>query len=462
MKDDTRSMDEYLVQKYGHRADMYIEYPHKRNWSREFGEIGLKDGLSSLFSVPETPALLYVHMPYCQKQCWFCTCHVEISNDYEDVKKYLQYLYKEIDLYRKFFGSRGVTPNFKEIHLGGGSPTFMKEPEFEEMVARLGTIADIQYLDEFAIEIDPRRVKQPMLEYYHHKGINRISIGVQDFDLQVQKAVNRVQPAVLTERLLTPETRALFPNGINFDIICGLPYQTPDSMRKTMETVVRLSPDRVCLNYLDYSEGSIRYYPHQLLMPQEAIPGGYSRKLLFLEALKVLEEGGYIRTGYDHFAKPTDGVACAMREGKMIWNSLGVTPGRCVDIVGIGVHSYSRLGEHYYAQSVYELPEYFTALEAGKFPVFRGYVLSEDDRIRRSVIHALRSYFFVRFSDIEGRYGINFGKYFARELESLAEFIQNGVVKRNEQKVVITELGHQFANLVCKKFDQYQLPVSGK
>jgi len=447
--------EERLVEKYGQHVDMYVEYPHKRNWSHEFTTEDFEEGLLNLFSTGDVPVLLYVHMPYCQTQCWFCTCHVEITKKYDDVKEYMRHLYREIDLYRHFFDRHHIVPNFKEIHLGGGSPTFIREPEFDEMVEKLGAIADIKNLDEFAIEIDPRRVRNERLVYYARKGINRISFGVQDFDLAVQKAVNRVQPALLTERLLTPEVRALFPNGVNFDIICGLPHQTVESMQRTMETVVELSPDRVCLNYLDYSPDSSRYHPHQSLMPAHAIPGESLRKLLFVKALDVLEAGGYVRTGYDHFAKPSDDVVRAMYEGKMIWNSLGVTPGRCEDIIGMGVHSYSRLGPRHYAQSMYELSAYVEAVTAGRFPVFRGCKLSQDDIIRRDVIQTLRSYFFIDFHEVEERYGINFKDYFERELASLEEFQQDGIVSRSDSSLTIPQLGHQFANLVCKKFDVY-------
>jgi len=310
----SREMDEKLVRKYNYKAFMYTEYPHKKYWSQNFNGENFKAVLKSFFSSgQDVPVLLYVHMPYCHKQCYFCTCRVEISLDYEDVKNYLKVLCREIELFSEFFDKNAITPNFKEIHLGGGSPTYIYPKEFEELLGKLRSIADLKNLDEFSIEIDPRRVKKDRLEYYYEKGINRISFGVQDFDLEVQKAVNRVQPAKLTESLLTPEIRALFKNGINFDIICGLPRQTRESMRKTMQKVVELSPDRICINYLDFAP---QFNQHQLLMPLSEIPDGYERKLLFLEALEVLSSSGYIRTGYDHFAKPTDDVAKAMEKKK--------------------------------------------------------------------------------------------------------------------------------------------------
>lgn len=453
--DLAREISQEVAKRYDIPAFMYVEYPHKSFWSREFSEYDLKAGLWDLFVNRRDPVLLYVHMPYCQKQCLFCTCHVLITSEYERVRAYMDVLYQEIELYRRQFEVWGVRPNFREIHLGGGSPTFINEEDFQEMVRRLGTIADISNLDEFSIEIDPRRVKKDRMRFYHRMGINRISFGIQDFDSKVQKAVDRLQPAFLTERLLTPDIRALFPNGVNFDIICGLPHQTVESIRATMETVAALNPDRVCLNYLDYSPQSVRFAPHQLQMPDEAIPQGYARKQLFLAAREVLERSGYLRTGYDHFAKPADDVGRAMKEKKMIWNSLGVTPGRCVDILGIGVHSYSRLGPRFYAQSAYDLNEYERMVLGGHFPIFRGHQLSDDDVLRREVIHTLRIYFFVAYQEIEQKFGMVFAEYFRDEIASLSGFVQDGLVEVSPESIKITELGQQFANLVCKAFDHY-------
>lgn len=446
---------EAILKKYTKYAFMYVEYPHKSFWSKEFGNANMKDGLIDLFAKPEAPVLLYVHMPYCQKMCWYCTCHVFITQDYKDVTRYLELLYQEIELYRAFFESIGVKPNFREVHLGGGSPTYIREPEFREMMERLGTIADFSKLDEFAIEIDPRRVKEDRMGFYHQMGINRISFGVQDFDLKVQRAVNRVQPTMLTERLLTPEIRSLFQNGVNFDIICGLPHQTEESMAQTMETVVRLSPDRVCLNYLDYSPRTIQFFPHQQNMPENEIPRGVLRKKLFTTALKILERGGYERMGYDHFAKSTDSVAKAGKDGNMVWNPLGVTPGRYEDIIGIGVSGSSRLGPGYYAQNEYDIDRYKEKLRRNEFPVFRGCKLSKDDIIRREVIHRLRNYFFVEFPGIEEDFQINFREYFQHELVELADFMNDGVVSLDQNSIKISEFGHQFTNVVCEIFDAH-------
>lgn len=447
-----------LEKKYSITGFMYTDYPHKSFWSLEFGSEGFKTALERLLSKDkETPLMLYVHIPFCEQLCWFCTCHMLITREYEKVKNYLKWLYREIDLLRQFFDEHAFRPNFREIHLGGGSPTFVYEKDFDELVEKLQSIADLKNLDEFSIEIDPRKVDINRMRYYHSKGINRISFGIQDFDLGVQEAINRVQPAESIENLITPEIRGLFTNGVNFDLICGLPQQTPETIQTTCERIAQMSPDRVCLNYLHYSP---QFAPHQKIMfdgrngrPSQ-LPGFHERKMIFLSALNTLTKKGYVRTGYDHFAKSTDAVARAMQEKKMRWNSLGVTAGRYADVIGIGVNSLSTLGESY-AQNFYELSDYKSALAKGEFPIYRGYHLNQDDVIRRTVIHTLRNFFFLDFSEIEKKYGIQFREYFKEELITLEEFVRDGIVEISDTSLTLTEMGHQFTNLVCRDFDKF-------
>jgi oxygen-independent coproporphyrinogen-3 oxidase len=366
------------------------------------------------------------------------------------------HLRREIELFSEFFNKIGIAPRVKEIHLGGGSPTYLQKREFNELMASVRTIVDPKSVSEFAVEVDPRHVEEDKLGFYAEQGITRLSIGVQDFNPEVLKAVNRPQPLFLIEQSMLPEIRRLFPNGVNFDFICGLPKQTPESMRDTMRQAVELLPDRICLNYYHYIP---EHVSHQRLMPKSEIPGGYMRKMIFLAALEVLEDMGYVRTGYDHFARAADRVSQAMDEGKMIWNSLGVTPGRCEDMWGVGVHSYSRLGPAHYGQNVKKKykgdREYESLLEAGRFPVWRGHFLSKEDRVRPSVLPALRSYFSLSYPKIEEEYGLVFRDYFLRELKGLEEFERDGIVTSSEDGLRITERGEQFVNLVCREFDAY-------
>lgn len=439
---------------------MYAEYPHKSFWSPHIGDKDCRAALLELLAQkPGTPLLLYTHILYCTKLCWFCTCHVgEITKSQAKRKAYLELLYSEIQLLRRFLEEHSLASNFIELHLGGGSPTDLTLPDLDRLVENLGTIANIKGLSEFSIEIDPRHTTREMLRHYHEKGINRISIGIQDFDPKVQKALNRIQPIGLVEDLLGPETNSLFPNGINFDIICGLPCQTPETIRRTADECIRLSPDRICLNYLHLAPAFSR---HQGLMfdgkcgRPDRLPDYYERKELFLAALETLAGAGYIRIGYDHFAKPSDPVAKALVEGKMHWNALGVTAGRYADVIGIGVSSYSTIGSHYF-QNSYDLKKYQEYLSQGLFPIFRGHRRTQDDLIRLDVIQTLRSFFSLDLRSIDDKYGIIFEEYFGAELEALDNYIKDELVEIGDRAIIITPKGHQFANTVCYVFDKYK------
>lgn len=447
-----------LTQKYNTTAFMYTEYPHKRIWSDTYKDKDYRDALlSQSEELMNSPVLLYVHMPYCEQLCWFCTCHMSITKDYTKVKSYLDLLYKEIDILEHFLHENSIPVMIGEIHLGGGSPTFIGMDDFDVLCEKLDRLTNLHELDEFAIEIDPRRVDLDRVRYYRGKGINRISFGVQDFDIDVQKAVNRIQPAQLIEDLLTPEIRGSFSNGVNFDIICGLPNQTPETIRKTAEECVRLSPDRICLNYLHFSP---EFAPHQQIMADgrsgrpKSLPDFNERKILFNEALKVLLGGGYIRTGYDHFAKPCDEVALAMKEKKMHWNALGVTPGKCINVIGLGVHSHSTIG-NYYFQNYYETADYEASLLKREFPIYRGHKLSQDDIIRRGIIQRLRSYFELDMREVNAQYGIDFRQYFSKEIADLRVLENDEILVLEGDMIRISEFGYQFANIVCRVFDSY-------
>lgn len=453
-----QAIDIKLVRKYNFRAFMYVEYPHRSFWSKEFNHQNYRSALTTLFmNKKDVPLMLYVHIPFCRTRCFYCLCHTFITCDYTKIKDYLTGLFAEISLLRDFLASNSVEYNFQEVHLGGGSPTLLQEKEFIRLKEELQRLVDFKKLREFAIEVDPRMVDKERMKFYHRMGINRISLGVQDLDPKVQKAINRLQPPDIIENLLTPEIRAYFDNGINFDIIYGLPWQTAKSIRRTFERLVKISPDRICLSYLHYSP---KFARHQRVMIDGRqgrpgrLPDQYERKMLFLEAMKVLMDNGYVRTGYDHFAKSTDAVVKAMQRQEMGWNALGVTAGRYSDVIGIGPSSVSTIGSYYF-QNVFDLPDYKTAVTRGKFPVYRGYRLSEDDLIRRSIIQTLRNFFVLDFNEIEKKYSLNFKEYFKDELAALAGLIKDEIVEVADSTMRITGLGRQFADIVCAVFDRY-------
>ena len=442
-----------LLEKYSSDMySMYVEYPHKSFWRQTGDDNAYRSALRSLLADgQQAPLLLYVHIPFCPKLCYFCSCHTRVANRYEHISVYLELLFKEIELLAGFMKENSLTPNFRELHLGGGSPTMLTQEDFALLCGRISLLTDISSLDEFALEIDPRNISINQLAFYHDQGVSRISFGVQDFDPKVQKAIGRIQPPELLERLLTPEVRSWF-TGINFDIMWGLPCQTRESFARTIEMAIGFSPDRISLLLLHYAP---EVKKNQLLMKTMDFPNHYERTIQFLDAVQMLTEAGYVRIGFDHFAKPLDAVAIALKEGKSCWNPLGYTAGRYQDVIGIGTGSSSRITEGYYAQNVYNQQEYGELLATGIFPIFREYELIQDDILRRDLLHRLRGYGRINCHEFEARHGITFGTYFADELSHLTSFIDDQLVCFDGDQLVVTETGRLFNTLICRVFDRY-------
>ncbi len=441
-----------LIAKYGDIYVMYGEYPHKNHWLTNFTAANYASALKDMFSQDKkTPLLLYVHIPFCMKQCYYCTCRTFITKDYERIKIYLENLYREIKIYKNFFDENNIKPNFKEIHLGGGTPTYLKKEDFNRLVENLNTIVDFREISEFSIEIDPRNTNAEKMKYFHSKGINRISVGVQDFSVDVQQAINRIQPSVLTANLLAPGIRELFSNGFNFDIICGLPKQTRESFRKTIEKTIEMSPDRICLLYLIVSPS---FSIHQRMMKQSDLPDTYQKTVFFNDALRELLKNGYVRIGLDHFAKPNDDIVKALRAKTVFWSGLGYTAGRYHNIIGVGTSSACKVGECY-SHNVYPLDDYAAAVGNGRFPVCRGYKLSDDDIMRREIIHTFRTYFTLNLGAVEKKYAVDFHKYFKAEILLLEKFRADGILEFDGDNINITDNGKYFTGLVCRVFDRY-------
>lgn len=450
--------DRALINKYTN-GFMYTDYPHKSVWSEDFGDEDYRVALRSLFlDKTNPPVLLYVHIPFCPKLCYFCLCNKIVTRDYNKVTHYLNFLYREIDLLHDFFQKNSIKPNFREIHIGGGCPTVLKKREFDQLMEKIQSIVDINKLSEFAIEIDPRTVagKKETMKYYHSKGIDRISIGVQDFDPDVQKKINRIQPRELIEDILSPDIRKDF-KSVNFDILIGLPGQTMETFRKTIDTIIELSPDRIDFAFFNYAQ---RNHPHMKLLKTDGCLNNTERHMLFVYGCKTFVRNGYGRIGFDHFAKPTDNLAKAMKNKALSWNSLGYRPGKCQDMIGVGVHSGSRITANYYFQNVYSHADYEAAITKGKFPIYRGFKLNKDDLIRRDIINEIRSYLVLEPRSIEAKYNIDFKKYFSAEKAVLDEFAKDGVVELNDSNIAVTELGKPFCNLVCRIFDNYNRNIN--
>lgn len=445
--------DADLIKKYGHNAFMYGEYPHKSFWANEADDGNYRAALKDLaLRKKNAPALLYVHVPFCPKQCYFCTCRTKMAQNYGIVTDYLGLLHREIDLLKNFLEKDAAPINFQEIHIGGGSPSWLRKKDFDALVDKLGTIADIKKLYNFTLEVDPRQVNEEKMLYYCSKGIDRVSFGIQDFDPDVQKAINRVQPVKLIESLLTAGVRER-AGSVNFDIICGLPRQTRESFRRTIDSAVKLSPERISLLFLIYAP---EFSKHQKLLKRSEFPAIHEQILMFEESMRTLLSSGYVRIGVEHFAKPTDSLAKALKNKTLFWGGGGYATGKYHDIIGIGTSSAARVTDRWYFQNTYDLPDYEAGLKNDKFPVYRSCRLSDDDLIRRDIIHDLRCYFSIDPRAVEAKYKIAFKSYFKKELAVLEEFSRDGVLDISPDRAVrITERGKLFTNYICSVFDSF-------
>ena len=432
----------------------YTEYPTKGHWKESFGSQSYKEALCEWY--PENknkPVLFYVHTPFCEQLCNFCLCSKEITKDYSKVKNYLyDYLAKEIDMLEDHMSKNNINFNFKEIYLGGGSPTYYKKEEFRYLIKRLRNLIDFNNLGDFTIEVDPRRVTEETLLFYHEMGVNRLSFGIQDFDLNVQEEINRIQPPELVEKLLTKKVRELFP-VINFDLLIGLPKQTEKSMEQTIKDTIKLAPTQLQTMYVHYKP-NVRKYMIKMVR-NEPMLDFFDRKAVFQKASKQLMDSGYTRAGFESYALPGDPLAKSITDKKAVYNSLGTQKGEATNFIAVGSSAHGVLNDLFYWQNFYEPNLYREAIDNGQFPIYRGIKMSKEDSIRREVIRHIRTFFHVEFDFFEKKHNLNFKNYFEKELKNIKSFVNDGLVEVHEKNFVLTSLGEHFSPQVANIFDTY-------
>jgi len=441
-----------LLKKYDQHAFDYIEYPHKSFWNNNISQSDIIKNFEKS-CIEETPIMLYVHIPFCEQLCTFCICNRQITSNYKIAEDYLNNsLFSEIDLMTKITEKFKKNFNIKEVYFGGGSPTFLKENEFKSLKNKLKQLLDFNKISQFTVEIDPRRVDENKLLFYASEGVNKISFGIQDFDINVQNKINRVQPSSLIDNLLTENVRKRF-KSVNFDLLIGLPAQTTDSIRSTIKEVIRLRPDRIALAYLAYNP---EHHSHQRhMMIGSLLPDFYGRKEIFVEALDSLAQSSYVRTGFEHFAVPEDDVTKSLQNKRAYYNSFGTTTGECTSILALGRSSYSTIGDDVYYQNFYEQNNYQKSLNEGKIPIHRGWILNKDDKLRRKIIKELRTYFVLNIKNLNNEYQIEFDEYFKKEIKILKEFAGDYLLKIDSDNIVLSENGKHFSNLIGSVFDVY-------
>ncbi|WP_342617297.1 oxygen-independent coproporphyrinogen III oxidase [Rhodoferax sp. GW822-FHT02A01] len=441
---------EDLLRQYDVSGPRYTSYPTADRFVEAFNAEDYSQALTQRRSGPAALALplsLYIHIPFCESLCYYCACNKIITKHHEKAAEYLTYLEKEVALHTQLIGT---AQSVSQLHLGGGSPTFLSDDELRAVMAMLKRNFTFVPGGEYSIEIDPRTIDAERLDTLAELGFNRLSFGVQDFDPAVQKAVHRVQPAEQVFSLVA-DARSRGFESINVDLIYGLPKQSPESIERTIAQIIELRPDRIAL--YAYAHLPERFKPQRRINIAE-IPSGGSKISMLSRSMAALMEAGYVYVGMDHFALPDDALAVAKRQGRLHRNFQGYSTQPDCDLIALGVSSIGRIGATY-SQNAKTLEEYYDALDQGRFPIVRGLALTRDDLVRRAVIMALMCQGQVQYESIELAYLIEFNSYFAKELEVLRTLVDQGLVVLEESAIQVTAKGWFFVRAVAMVFDRY-------
>ena len=452
------SLNANLIKKY--HQDLvfnYSEYPTKDHWKFEFKNDEYKNAIIDWFPKNKDKKIFfYVHIPFCEQLCWFCTCSKFITKDYEKVKDYLDYLYREIDLLFEHLNKNNIKLNVGTVFFGGGSPTILNREDLKNLVEKLKGLFDWANVDFFTVESDPRRVDEDRLIYNHEIcGANRISFGMQDLDPEVQRRVNRIQPAKLFEEILTPKVRSMYKE-IAFDLLIGQPGQTIESMSKTCEEIIKLKPTLVQLSLMAYKPWVAKYQVQMLA--EGPLPDFLGRKELLEVIHAKLAKGGYIRTGFECYSLPDSPMTKAFKAGEAHYGASGHQPGGRVNFIAVGSSAMSNLGNDYYVQNFYDIPSYKKALDQNKLPSFRGLKLNNDDKIRQHATQQIRSYFKIDYQNFFEQFGIDAKKYFSSEINFMSEMEQDGLIELKDDGIFLTKIGQDFTQNIMNVFDKYDPP----
>ncbi|MCR0999839.1 oxygen-independent coproporphyrinogen III oxidase [Serratia rubidaea] len=432
-----------LIQKYNYSGPRYTSYPTALEFSQSYDEAAFQRAARRY---PERPLSLYVHIPFCHKLCYFCGCNKLVTRQTHKADEYLAVLAQEIAARAPLFAGRQVS----QMHWGGGTPTYLSKTQISRLVAMLRQHFDFLPQAEMSIEVDPREIELDVLDHLRAEGFNRLSMGVQDFNKEVQRLVNREQDEAFIFALIE-RAKALGFNSTNIDLIYGLPKQTPESFAFTLERVVELNPDRLSVfNYAHLPS----LFAAQRKIKDADLPDARQKLDILQQTIASLTDSGYQFIGMDHFARPDDELAVAQREGNLHRNFQGYTTQGDSDLLGLGVSAISMLGDSY-AQNQKELKAYYHSVEQQGNALWRGLTMSEDDCLRRDAIKTLICNFQLNFRPIEQQYGISFVEYFAEDLQLLAPFERDGLVVRDEQSIRVTPQGRLLIRNICMCFDIY-------
>jgi oxygen-independent coproporphyrinogen-3 oxidase len=439
-----------LIRRFDVSGPRYTTYPTADRFVEAFTPDHFAQALAQRrngAAAMRLPLALYVHIPFCESLCYYCACNKIITKHHDRGEAYLRYLSREVELHT---AHAGIGQTVSQLHLGGGTPTFLSDSELRKLMTMLRRSFTFTPGGEYSIEVDPRTVDATRLATLAELGFNRLSFGVQDFDPAVQKAVHRVQPTAQVFALVE-SARALGFESINVDLIYGLPQQNPESFDRTLAQVAELRPDRIAL--YAYAHLPERFKPQRRIIAAE-LPTAGAKVSMLSRSLSALQSAGYVHVGMDHFALPNDALAVAKRQGRLHRNFQGYSSQPDCDLIGLGVSAIGRIGATY-SQNAKTLEEYYDYLDQGRLPVVGGLALTRDDLLRRAVIMALMGQGQLQFESIELAHLIDFKSYFATELENLRSMEEKGLVEVNDTGIQVTAMGWFFVRGVAMVFDRY-------
>lgn len=442
--------DAQLVRKLSQPGPRYTSYPTADRFSDVFGYRDYLQAVAGLRTRGASrPLSLYLHIPFCDTVCYYCACNKIVTKNREKAAVYLSYLKREIDMQATLFA--GIN-QLEQLHFGGGTPTYLSDAQMGELMAHLRRRFQFAPDDvgEYSIEVDPRTVSRERVHSLRRQGFNRISLGVQDYDEAVQKAVNRIQPEGETQAIIDAAREAGF-RSISIDLIYGLPKQTLMSIAQTLAKVVKANPDRIAIyNYA--------HLPH-LFKPQRRIadaelPTADAKLDMLALCIRRLTEAGYVYIGMDHFAKPDDDLAVAQRQGRLHRNFQGYSTHADAELVSCGVSAIGAVGSTY-SQNVKTLDAYYEKIDNNELPIERGIELTMDDALRRSLIQMLMCQFELSVGALEQAFPIVFADYFAPELEKLEALAAEGLLTIGPDYLSVTLKGRLLIRNICMVFDRF-------
>ena len=440
-----------LIYRYDKPVPSYTSYPAATEFHDQISETDYRDWarLSNEEPIPK-PLSLYFHIPFCSSICYYCARNKVITRDKERTEPYLQDLYREIEIQASLFDrDREV----RELHWGGGTPGFLSHQQSQQLMEQIARHFKLKHdsSSDYSIEVDPRVMAKDGVAHLRNLGFNRISIGVQDFDEQVQRAVNRIQSLKTTSTVINDARRFGF-RSINVDLIYGLPQQTLESFSRTLDIVINFAPDRIAI--YNYAHLPHRFPPQRQIKADD-LPDSSEKFAILHSAIDKLCAAGYEYIGMDHFARPDDALVVAQRKGNLQRNFHGYSAHAQCDSVGLGISAISNVSDNF-SQNTTDLGAYHDILDNRQLPVVRGFHSEQEDLLRREIIHDLSCHFRLDLHRLAKRWGIDFAQHFENELLRLRDMEEDGLVEQSDSEIVICETGRLLLRSICMIFDNYQ------